>query len=143
MNSPLCTTSIPTESQFAAQLKSAREASGITQTEFASALGVSPQAVWKWESGTAFPRRHRQAAIDSILGDSSPAPTSGMIVFADLLDELVAAEQIIQTLSAQMTDAQRLAASESLAVIGFPVEGTARCQPRRSAIAAARKAGAA
>lgn len=62
---------------------------------------------------------------------------------ADLLVELVAAEQIIQIMGAQMTDAQRLAASESLVAIGFPVEGSARCQPRRAAIAAARKAGAA
>jgi hypothetical protein len=58
---------------------------------------------------------------------------------ADLLAELVAAEQIIQTLSAQMTDAQRLAASESLVSVGFPADGAARCQPRRAAIAEARK----
>lgn len=60
-----------------------------------------------------------------------------------LLSELVAAEQIIQTMGAQMSDAQRLAACESLIAVGFPVDGAARCQPRRAAIAAARKAGVA
>lgn len=56
--------------------------------------------------------------------------------------ELVAAEQIIQTMAAQMTDKQKLAAAESLVSAGFPFEDASRCKQRRAAIAAARKAGA-
>jgi len=54
-----------------------------------------------------------------------------------VLAELVKAEQIIQTLSAQMSDAQKLAATESLIACGYPISGAARCQERRALIAAA------
>ena len=58
-----------------------------------------------------------------------------------VLDELVRAEQIIQTLSAQMSDAQKLAATESLIACGYPVAGAARCQERRALIATAHQVG--
>lgn len=37
--------------QFADQLKSERERLGLTQAEAATALQVSPRAIWKWEHG--------------------------------------------------------------------------------------------
>ena len=58
-----------------------------------------------------------------------------------VLVELVKAEQIIQTLSAQMSDAQKLAATESLIACGYPISGAARCQERMALIATAHQVG--
>ncbi len=40
---------------FAEKLVKLRKLKGITQDEFASAVGVSRQAVYKWESGQSYP----------------------------------------------------------------------------------------
>lgn len=57
-----------------------------------------------------------------------------------VLDELVKAEQIIQTMTAQMTDTQKQAAIESLIACGFPISDALRCLERGAIIVAARDA---
>ena len=44
---------------FATRLEALREALGINQSELGRRLGVSPQAVQKWESGANGPRGER------------------------------------------------------------------------------------
>lgn len=46
----------------------AREAKGMTQSELARALGVTPQAVQKWEAGTAVPRPTKFQRVAEVLG---------------------------------------------------------------------------
>ncbi|KAF7958232.1 hypothetical protein AWV80_01290 [Cupriavidus sp. UYMU48A] len=41
----------------------AREAKGLNQSELARAIGVSPQAVQKWEAGTSAPRPSKVAEL--------------------------------------------------------------------------------
>lgn len=56
------------------------------------------------------------------------------------LAELVKAETIIQTCLAQMSDAQKEAANDSLVACGFRDEDAVRCEARRTIIASARAA---
>jgi transcriptional regulator with XRE-family HTH domain len=49
------------------QLKQIREAKGISQKEFASALGVTESAVSHWESGRYLPTTNKLQKIASIL----------------------------------------------------------------------------
>lgn len=44
-----------------------REALGLNQSELARRLGVSPQAVQKWEAGVATPRHNKLTEIASVL----------------------------------------------------------------------------
>ena len=57
-----------------------------------------------------------------------------------LIDELVKAEQIIQTLISYLSDEQKLKVAKSLAACGFPSTGTARSVERQSLIVDARRA---
>ena len=52
---------------FAAQLKQARLAAGLTQSQVAERLGVTPQAVYFWESGKRTPPETRQLCQPDIL----------------------------------------------------------------------------
>ena len=36
---------------FAAKIKAERERLGLTQSQCATLLGVSPRAIWQWEDG--------------------------------------------------------------------------------------------
>ena len=55
-----------------------RKQKGLTQDEFASAVGVSRQAVYKWESGQSYPEAQKlleikklfDISIDDLLDDS-------------------------------------------------------------------------
>lgn len=49
-------------------LKKIRESAGISQVELAGKLGVSQQAVAKWESGISFPRGDLIPKIADALG---------------------------------------------------------------------------
>jgi transcriptional regulator with XRE-family HTH domain len=46
----------------------AREAKGMNQSELARELGVTPQAVQKWESDASLPRPTKVADIAAVLG---------------------------------------------------------------------------
>lgn len=49
-------------------LREAREASGLTQSDLARALGISPQSVQQWEKGVSAPKIDRLSAVASVLG---------------------------------------------------------------------------
>lgn len=63
---------------FKEKLVKLRKLKGITQDEFASAVGVSRQAVYKWESGQSYPEAAKlieikalfNISIDNLLDDN-------------------------------------------------------------------------
>lgn len=55
---------------IANRITQARQALGMTQTDLATKMGVSPQAVQKWESGDSTPRHARLAHLATILKTS-------------------------------------------------------------------------
>lgn len=59
------------EESFGASLRRMRRASGLTASEFATAVGVSVPAVCNWELGHARPRPKRLARIADVLGVNS------------------------------------------------------------------------
>ena len=67
---------------FQEKLVILRKARGITQDEFASAVGVSRQAVYKWESGQSYPEVPKllemkllfNISIDELLDDNYDIP---------------------------------------------------------------------
>ena len=63
--------------KFSEKLVRLRKIRGITQDEFASAVGVSRQAVYKWESGQSYPEVAKLLEIKLLFG----------ISIDDLLDE--------------------------------------------------------
>ena len=56
-----------TPSEIAEAIATARKAHGLNQSELARAVGVTPQAVQKWELGTAVPRYSRLQRVASAL----------------------------------------------------------------------------
>lgn len=52
---------------FGERVRHAREAVGLSQTEVADRMGVSPQGVQKWESGASFPRLSRLYRLAEVL----------------------------------------------------------------------------
>ena len=62
---------------FKEKLVKLRKLKGITQDEFASAVGVSRQAVYKWESGQSYPEVSKLLEIKALFN----------ISIDDLLDE--------------------------------------------------------
>lgn len=63
--------------KFSEKIVRLRKIKGITQDEFASAVGVSRQAVYKWESGQSYPEVAKLLEIKLLFG----------ISIDDLLDE--------------------------------------------------------
>ncbi len=67
---------------FQEKLVILRKARGLTQDEFASAVGVSRQAVYKWESGQSYPEVQKlleiktlfTISIDDLLDDNYDIP---------------------------------------------------------------------
>ena len=54
--------------QFASRIRLTREAAGMSQTVLAERMGVSAQAVLKWEAGSSFPRLSRLYQLARVLG---------------------------------------------------------------------------
>jgi len=63
--------------KFNEKIVKLRKLKGLTQDEFASAVGVSRQAVYKWESGQSYPEVPKMLEIKLLFG----------ISIDDLLDE--------------------------------------------------------
>ena len=67
---------------FKEKLVILRKSKGLTQDEFASAVGVSRQAVYKWESGQSYPEVQKllemktlfSISIDNLLDDNYDVP---------------------------------------------------------------------
>jgi transcriptional regulator with XRE-family HTH domain len=54
------------------QIRHAREERGLSQEDLAEALGVSRQAVSKWENGAAVPQGENRARLGQLLGLEAP-----------------------------------------------------------------------
>lgn len=52
------------------RIRETREARGITASEFARLVGVTPTAVWNWEKNSIRPRRPALEQIAKVLGVS-------------------------------------------------------------------------
>lgn len=52
---------------FPARLISARERKGMSKSDLARALRVSPTSVWNWEAGRSYPRYAKLKAISILL----------------------------------------------------------------------------
>ena len=63
--------------KFKEKIVKLRKLKGLTQDEFASAVGVSRQAVYKWECGQSYPEVAKLLEIKMLFG----------ISIDDLLDE--------------------------------------------------------
>lgn len=59
---------IRNSASIGAVIARAREAKGLNQSELAREIGVSPQAVQKWEAGSSSPRPSKVAQIAQVLG---------------------------------------------------------------------------
>ncbi|WP_369952116.1 XRE family transcriptional regulator [Ralstonia syzygii] len=68
----------------------AREEKGMNQSELARAVGVSPQAVQKWEAGTSTPRPSKVADLAAALGIDAAGLLAAMAVGAGPVGGLVA-----------------------------------------------------
>lgn len=55
---------------FGENLRLMRKARNLTQEQFAEALGVSRQAVSKWEADSGYPEAEKLIAISRVLGVS-------------------------------------------------------------------------
>lgn len=53
--------------QRATWVRQQREALGWTQAQFAAALGVAPNAIWRWESDTVPVDRRTVLAIERLV----------------------------------------------------------------------------
>lgn len=56
--------------KFCEKIVKLRKMKGLTQDEFASAVGVSRQAVYKWESGQSYPEVPKLLEIKLLFGIS-------------------------------------------------------------------------
>ena len=53
----------PSTTKFAQGIRRARDASGMTQEEFAAALGVSRRTIQEWEAGNKRPLERYRAGV--------------------------------------------------------------------------------
>lgn len=83
--------------EFGERIYNLRKKSGLSQEEFADKLGVSRQAVSKWETGQSVPDSEKAAAIGTFFGVS--------------LDWLINGEERSAVAEAPAADGQSVAAS--------------------------------
>jgi len=68
-------TANPSDSGFkSSDLRSTREARGLSRGALASRLGVSPSSLFNWESGKSVPRGQNLAKIASFISKAQPTP---------------------------------------------------------------------
>jgi len=76
-------------SSFGARVRAMRKARGMTGSEFARRVGVTPTAVWNWETNGTQPRSKVLSKIAAVLGvsesfliygtDANPASASRIV----------------------------------------------------------------
>lgn len=118
---------------FQEKLVILRKTRGLTQDEFASAVGVSRQAVYKWESGQSYPEVQKlleiktlfTISIDDLLDDNYDVPLPEKKRKKRITKE--AKEKIEK--SVEKSEAPKVAAAPKAAPA--PVEPKADPQPKR------------
>jgi len=96
------------------RIKETREARGISASEFARLVGVTPTAVWNWEKNSITPRRPALEQIAKVLGVS----ISFLMTGKEEIIEGGKSAPAIESVSAILDDAR---ARLSLAT-GLPLE---------------------
>ena len=90
---------------FKEKLVILRKSKGLTQDDFASAVGVSRQAVYKWESGQSYPEVPKllemkllfTISIDELLDDIESIVYSGTKLNIDyFLEEILDEENMLE-----------------------------------------------
>ncbi len=87
-----------------------RKANGYSQETFAKAVGVSRQAVYKWESGISYPEAEKLIEIKKLLG----------IKIDDLLDDSY--EVVIEKKPAEKKKSEEAKAEEAKEAVTPPTE---------------------
>ena len=116
------------------QIRAARNLTGLSLAAVGERIGVSAQAIHKWEKGDSVPSYHHLQAITTLLGMDAPAAAPAAPA---ALHELLLAELIINTLQNILTDEQRLLVAAQLAAAGLQGSTPTRSAERRAAITAA------
>lgn len=117
----------PCPAGFPERLRAARTRNNLSLAALADKIGISPQAIHKWETGDSVPSYRHLHAVTTLLGMNAPAA----------LHELLLAELIINTLQNVLTDEQRLLVGAQLGAAGLQGSTPIRYFERRAAITAA------
>ena len=107
---------------FGENLRLMRKARNLTQEQFAEALGVSRQAVSKWEADSGYPEAEKLIAISRVLGVSADK----------LLDIEPEQDQTENEDSSAEQDQLADTAGGAIAIMTFDKENMVRCQSVRS-----------
>jgi transcriptional regulator with XRE-family HTH domain len=100
-----------TPDEISKRIKDTREARGMTASEFARLVGVTPTAVWNWEKNSITPRRPALEQIAKVLGVSMPFLLTGKEEIRE-----VGGERTVATVASILEDAKaRLVEATGLA----------------------------
>ena len=124
----------PCPAGFPERLRAARTRNNLSLAALADKMGISPQAIHKWETGDSVPSYDNLQTVTTLLG--MDAPTTAPAAPA-ALHELLLAELIINTLQNVLTDEQRLLVGAQLNAAGLQGSTPTRSAERRAAITAA------
>ncbi len=69
--------SLTTPTSVGPWITAARKRKGVSMQAVASSVGVTRQAVWAWEHGTALPGLYNLLALAAFFNDSVSKPTVG------------------------------------------------------------------
>ncbi|OHV97034.1 hypothetical protein AKG95_06920 [Janthinobacterium lividum] len=116
------------------RLRAARTRNNLSLAALADKMGISPQAIHKWETGDSVPSYDNLQTVTTLLGMDAPA-AAGAAPAA--LHELLLAELIINTLQNVLTDEQRLLVGAQLVAAGLQGSTPTRSVERRAVITAA------
>ncbi|MDE7085004.1 MAG: helix-turn-helix domain-containing protein [Clostridia bacterium] len=89
--------------EFGERIYNLRKKSGLSQEEFADKLGVSRQAVSKWETGQSVPDSEKAAAMAKFFGVSLDWLINGEEPFAPVQPQAVAPVETQSAVTAQET----------------------------------------
>jgi|SRR5437016_10762891 len=96
------------------RIKETREARGISASEFARLVGVTPTAVWNWEKNSIMPRRPALEQIAKVLGVSIAFLMSGK---EEIIEAGKPMAPTVESVSAILDDARaRLSLATGLAL---------------------------
>lgn len=131
---PLTSTNETCPIGFPERLRAARTRNNLSLAALADMIGISPQAIHKWETGDSVPSYDNLQTVTTLLGMDVPAAAPAAPA---ALNELLLAELIINTLQNVLTDEQRLLVSAQLSSAGLQGSTPTRSVERRAAITAA------
>jgi transcriptional regulator with XRE-family HTH domain len=120
---------------FAARLRGARAFARLSLAEVGDLVGVSPQAVHKWEIGEFAPSPKNAIAVMKALDIVLPSQAAPALSNC-AASELLMAELIIVTMMGALTAEQKTAVAAQLEAAGVAGVDMIRSQERRAAIVA-------